>query len=238
MQRGCKTIKTKTCETKQNSFKFNMSSKKKDEIYKDERFAHLLNNPRFKKMPTREGKVKIDNRFKSMFKDEKFKVKYSVDKYGRQVGQSSSEDLKKYYEQSSEESSEEEKDDEPASGNAILEGGHDIPETLKDKLKNLEVDYLRGEGVLQSDSSDDESSSDDASDVFIEHVWGELDHDAETTEESSRRIACLHMDWDRIRAVDILMICNSFIPLGSGSILSVKVSLSLELHVQMIEKNL
>lgn len=206
-----------------------MSSKKKEEIYKDERFAHLINNPRFKKMPTREGKVKIDNRFKSMFKDEKFKVKYSVDKYGRQVNKSSAEDLKKYYDQSSEESSEEEEelkeeDQDSSSGNAIIEGGQEIPETLKDKLKNLEVDYLRGEGILQSDSSDDESTSDEAEEVFIEHVWGELDHDAETTEESSRRIACMHMDWDRIRAVDIMMMCNSFIPSGSGTILSVKVS--------------
>lgn len=206
-----------------------MSSKKKDEIYKDERFAHLINNPRFKKMPTREGKVKIDNRFKSMFNDEKFKVKYSVDKYGRQVNNSTAEDLKKYYEQSSEESSdEEEKEEELTSDNAILEGGHDIPDNLKDKLKNLEVDYIRGEGVLQSDSSDEESSSDEADEVFIEHVWGELDHDAETTEDSTRRIACMHMDWDRIRAVDILMMCNSFIPSGSGTILSVKVSFVFE----------
>lgn len=200
-----------------------MNSKKKDEIYKDERFAHLLNNPRYKKLPNREGKVKIDNRFNSMFKDEKFKVKFTVDKYGRQVNKTSSEDLKKYYAQSSEESSEEEelKEENSDDGNAIIEGGHEMPDSLKDKLKNLEVDYLRGEAVLQSDSSDEESSDDDG-EVFIEHVWGELDHDAEKTDESSRRIACMHMDWDRIRAVDIMMMCNSFIPSGSGSILSVK----------------
>lgn len=47
-----------------------MSSKKKEEIYKDARFAHLINNPRFKKLPQREGKVKIDERFKGMFKDD------------------------------------------------------------------------------------------------------------------------------------------------------------------------
>lgn len=202
-----------------------MNSKNKDEIFKDERFAHLINNPRFKKLPRREGKVKIDNRFKSMFKDEKFKVKYSVDKYGRQVNTTSTEELKKYYDQSSEESSEEEEPDETQKedGNAIIEGGHDIPAQLKDKLKNLEVDYIRGEGVLQSDSSDEDTSSDEDVELMVEHVWGELDHDAETTEESTRRIACMHMDWDRIRAVDIMMMCNSFIPSGSGTILSVKV---------------
>ena len=202
-----------------------MSSKKKEEIYKDERFAHLINNPRFKKLPRREGKVKIDDRFKSMFKDDKFKVKYSVDKYGRPVSSTSTEELKKYYDQSSEESSEEEEQEKfvEEDGNAVIEAGHDIPETLKDKLKNLEVDYLRGEGVLQSDSSDEDSSSDEDGELLIEHVWGELDHDAEKTEESTRRIACMHMDWDRIRAVDIMMMLNSFIPSGSGTILSVKV---------------
>lgn len=204
-----------------------MSSKKKEEIYKDARFAHLINNPRFKKLPQREGKVKIDGRFKSMFNDDKFKVKYSVDKYGRQVGKSSSEDLKKYYDQGSDESSgDEERIQEEAAieGNADLEIGQQLPDNLKSKLKNLEVDYIRGEGVLQSDSSDESSSDEEGGEVFIEHVWGELDHDADTTDESSRRIACMHMDWDRIRAVDIMMMCNSFIPSGSGSILSVKVS--------------
>jgi hypothetical protein len=202
-------------------------SQKKEEIYKDARFAHLINNPRFKKLPQREGKVKIDKRFKSMFNDEHFKVKNAaVDKYGRQVVKSSSEDLKKYYDQSSEESSgDEERIQEEAAieGNAVLESGQLLPDNLKSKLKNLEVDYIRGEGVLQSDSSD-ESDSDEEGEVFIEHVWGELDHDADTTDDSSRRIACMHMDWDRIRAVDIMMMCNSFIPSGSGSILSVKVS--------------
>lgn len=203
-----------------------MDSKKKEAIYKDERFAHLINNPRFKKLPQREGKVKIDDRFKSMFKDKKFKVKYSVDKYGRQVSSTSTDDLKKYYEQSSEDSSEEEQEvvDDESNGNAVIESGHEIPEDLKSKLKNLEVDYIRGEGVLQSDSSDDESSGDEGEELLIEHVWGELDHDAEKTDDSTRRIACMHMDWDRIRAVDIMMMLNSFIPSGSGTILSVKVS--------------
>lgn len=207
-----------------------MSSKKKEEIYKDERFAHLINNPRFKKLPQRQGKVKIDERFKGMFKDEKFKVKNTVDKYGRRLGKSSSDDLKKYYDQSSGESSgDEERIQEQAAieGNAPLETGQ-LPETLKSKLKNLEVDYIRGEGALQSDSSDESSSEDDENEVFIEHVWGELDHDADTTDDSTRRIACMHMDWDRIRAVDIMMMCNSFIPSGNGSILSVKVSREIE----------
>lgn len=177
-------------------------------------------------MPQKENKVKIDSRFKGMFENSSFKVKYQVDKYGRQENKTSTDELKSYYDLSSEDDSSEEEEIKEQAGdeNAIIEGGHEMPEGLKNKLKNLEVDYIRGEGILQSDSSDEESSGEEGDEIFIEHVWGELDHDAERTDDSSKRIACMHMDWDRIRAVDIMMLCNSFIPSGSGSILSVKVN--------------
>lgn len=201
-----------------------MSDKNKG-IYKDERFAHLMKNPRFNKLPNRESKVKIDDRFKSMLEDDRFTVKYTVDKYGRKVNQKSNEDLKKYYElSSSEDSEDEEKEEEEiqVEGNALIKGENKIAEDLKNKLMNLEVDYIRGEGVLQSDSSDESSSEDDEENA-VDHGWGNLDQDAERTEDSSKRIACMHMDWDRIRAVDIMILCNSFIPTGAGSVLSVKI---------------
>lgn len=88
------------------------------------------------------------------------------------------------------------------------------------------LDYIRGEGVLQSDSSDEEESSNEE-EVDVQHDWGELDKDAERTEESTRRVACLNMDWDRIRAVDIMILCNSFISTGAGSVLSVNVSITI-----------
>lgn len=190
----------------------------KKEIYNDARFAHLYKDPRFKKLPNKESKVKIDERFKPMLKDERFSIQYNVDKYGRKVNKKST-DLKKYYELSSSEESNDE--EEQIEGNAVIKGGHILPDQLKSKLKNLEIDYIRGEGVLQSESSDEESSSEE--EETVEHEWGELDQDADRTEESTRRIACMHMDWDRIRAVDIMVLCNSFIPTGSGSVLSVKI---------------
>lgn len=198
-------------------------SKKKENIFQDHRFSHLLSNPRFKKLSKNETKVKIDERFKSMFEDEKFNIKCHVDKYGRKIDRKSAENLKNYYDLSSNESIEEEiSDQEEISGNAIIKGGNNLPEKLQNKLKDLEVDYIRGEGILQSDSSDDESS-DEEDENGVEHQWGTLDQNAERTEDSTRRIACMHMDWNRIRAVDIMVLCNSFIPAGSGSILSVHV---------------
>ena len=119
-----------------------MSNKK--DIFKDERFAHLLSNPRFKKLPKKEGKVKIDERFKPMFENEKFNIQYNVDKYGRKVNKKSAENLKNYYDLDSNESSDEEEkaeksDEEVIPGNAVIKGGNKLPEKLKDKLKNLEI---------------------------------------------------------------------------------------------------
>lgn len=182
-------------------------------IWKDPRFAHLVSDPRFKNIHKTTKSVKIDNRFKSMFNDDKFKLKYSVDKYGRRVNKTSTDDLEKYYELSSEEDEEVEKQKEEeelikeaAGENDVLESEEEISEDIKTKLKDLNVDYARGEVPLLSDSSsDDESSEEEDDELFIEHVWGELDNDAPRTEESTRRLACCNMDWDRIRASDIMV---------------------------------
>lgn len=72
-----------------------MSSKKRPDG--DERFLRVQKDPRFWEMPERERKVKIDKRFQSMFHDERFKVKYTVDKRGRPINHTSAEDLKRFY---------------------------------------------------------------------------------------------------------------------------------------------
>lgn len=75
----------------------------------DDRFLRVQKDPRFWEMPERERKVKIDKRFQSMFHDQHFKIKYTVDKRGRPVNHTSSEDLRRFYKVSE---SEEEEDEE------------------------------------------------------------------------------------------------------------------------------
>ncbi|XP_021711081.1 ESF1 homolog [Aedes aegypti] len=203
-------------------------------IWTDERFAHLVNDPRFKGIPKTEKKVKIDKRFQSMFKDEKFNVKHTIDKYGRKVKQAESDELRKYYEMESEPESEG-GEEEPQEQEGDSDGSEDLelddeekamamPDKVKSRLEDLEVDYARGEGAIASDSSSDDDSEeeDDEQEVFIEHVWGELDADAERTDESTPRLALCNMDWDRVRAVDIMVMLSSFLPRGS-TILSVTI---------------
>uniref|UniRef100_A0A1B6D9T8 Uncharacterized protein n=1 Tax=Clastoptera arizonana TaxID=38151 RepID=A0A1B6D9T8_9HEMI len=288
---------------------------------KDNRFSHIYKDPRFKSIPKSEKKVKIDKRFQSIFSDKKFHVKYTVDKRGRPINQSSTENFRKYYHLSSDEDSEEDTNDEnlqkkestrelgqnnirsiseeevdnvssdddskeetedterkelrnclnkthekvwtvtDSAEKTSLNDVHTLEtdtnkdksytklkkskkgieaidddlikeddiqrlrmtDEVKKKLRDTQVDYARGMGTLMTDSSSDEETSDEESDQSeIEHAWGELDQDAEEIEEATHRLAILHMDWDRIRAADLMVLCNSFLPSG-GLIKSVSI---------------
>lgn len=107
-------------------------------------------------------------------------------------------------------------------GNAPESVKEKLSAKIKSKLHDISVDYARGEGTIVSDSSSDEESSDEDNDFAVEHGWGELDKDAERTDEVTNRLALCNMDWDRIRAVDIMVLLNSFTPPG-GLIRSVTI---------------
>lgn len=301
-----------------------------DVLASDARFAYMAKDPKFKRIPKAERKVKIDKRFQGMFKDKRFTVQYTVDKRGRPVSQTSSENLKKYYDLSSSEEEEEEDDvedeeeeekemkkktvtlkskqktkqekskkkknlmkskdldsvksnlddededeDSDSSDNVFSSNGEllrikpqehtesenesasesdagsasdmdtlqtdlkeskkqlytkrqndkKLPDKIKEKLRDLSVNYARGEGVLMTDSSSDDDDDDDeevSDEEQIDHNWGELDKEADTTDEITHRLAVCNMDWDRIRAVDLMVLFNSFLP-NSGIIRSVTI---------------
>ncbi|XP_077861804.1 LOW QUALITY PROTEIN: ESF1 homolog [Saccoglossus kowalevskii] len=336
-----------------------MTKENDSDIFQDERFAHIKQDPRFQKMPRLERKVKIDKRFQGMFRDQRFKEKYTVDKRGRPVNLSTNEDLRKYYELSDSSSSDEEEEgeeeerkkkitkskkkklvkdtaaavkDQKTSKNSLKVGKKKVPkqrlqihskvnqnDTLSVRAKtklgkkqssedddsidlargkgNIEtsseddddsIDLARGKGNIETSSEDDdsidldrgkgnietsseddddsidlargkgnietsseeeeddESSSDEKAapvnlmvtmeivqrivmkefefedEIEIEHKWGELDADAGSTTEATCRLAVCNMDWDRIKANDLLIMFNSFKPTG-GIIKSVKI---------------
>lgn len=244
-----------------------------DAALSDKRFAHIAKDPRFKRVPVSTKKVTIDKRFNAMFSDKKFHLKYTVDKRGRPVNLSSTEQLKDFYRIESDESDEDEEkpknEDDSETGKDLAEEESEeqeeeeqesdkeddsdelekekppkkvkqpkqakvngftvsevipkekeakveIDEDIRAKLHDLEVDYARGEGVLYSDSSSDEDyTEDEADEEDLVHDWGELDKDAEETDTPTNRLAICHMDWDRIRAIDLMVVLNSFAPQGN-----------------------
>lgn len=271
-----------------------MSSKKQPKG--DERFTKITKDPRFWETPDVEKKVRIDKRFQSMFHDERFKLKYTVDKRGRPVSHTSTEDLKRFYQLSDsehtdgeeEEEEEEEMKKKKKKGKQSLEKEEEesVPEKTV-KIKTLKpgtpaaAELVRGVRVIEEgeedeeeeedeglsadddgseDDDDDEDDSEDEGDSSesdsgpdlargkgnvetsdedeeeenevdeylrreeeeIEHNWGEMWKDAPRTEEMSRRLAVCNMDWDRIKAKDLLALFSSFKPKG-GVVLSVTI---------------
>lgn len=84
----------------------------------DDRFSHVFKDPRFQRVPVKERKLKIDKRFKGMFKDKRFSLKYTVDKRGRPIKSSTSENLQKYYQLSDEDEDSETDEDEDTSSSS------------------------------------------------------------------------------------------------------------------------
>lgn len=273
-------------------------------ILEDKRFNTVFSDPKFKKLPKHERKVKIDKRFQSMFTHDSFKVKYTVDKRGRQISKSTSEDFKRFYDLPSDEENDSTlyQDDSEndivsySTEESICDGaGKKVTDTesektfekakkllkkkkkhvdstcetfpslneeekmiqkkqisnnIRQKLKDMNIDYARGESKLFSESSSDESESEGKwmshvqsvilvflffllinmsnalrteSETEIYHEWNELDKDADTTNHITNRLAVCNMDWDRVRAVDLMMLFNSFLP-AEGLIYSIIVS--------------
>ncbi|XP_078086493.1 ESF1 homolog [Mustelus asterias] len=103
------------------------------EILNDERFSQVMKDPRFWEMPDKERKIKIDKRFQGMFHDKKFKLHYTVDKRGRPINHSTTEDLKRYYDLDSEDSdlgeSEDKKERRKGTGKKLKQKGKSGPDT-------------------------------------------------------------------------------------------------------------
>jgi len=126
------------------------------------------------------------------------------------------------------EGSEESEDDGAREGKAA-----ELEPEIVAKLRDDSVDYARGEGRLYSDSSsgEDDTSEDEAAvaeaeaEAEVFDKWGEMDRDAETTEEETKRLAVCNMDWDRVGAADLFLVLSSFCP-ASGTVTSVEVFLS------------
>uniref|UniRef100_A0A672JW46 ESF1 homolog n=1 Tax=Sinocyclocheilus grahami TaxID=75366 RepID=A0A672JW46_SINGR len=161
-------------------------------------------------MPSRERKVKIDKRFKSMFHDERFKLKYTVDKRGRPVNQTSTEDLKRFYKLSDSEQSDEEEeneqtekpkkeqkvkkaDEEPQDEESGVEEDEEEEADEDDESESGDdsdngPDLARGKGNIETSSDEEDDDDDDEleeclrhEEEEIEHDWGEMWKDAPRT---------------------------------------------------------
>ncbi|XP_037752038.1 ESF1 homolog isoform X3 [Chelonia mydas] len=145
-----------------------MASKK--ELASDQRFSHVTKDPRFWEMPEKDHKIKIDKRFRAMFHDKKFKLKYTIDKRGRPINHSSTEDLKRFYDLSDSDSDLSGVDTKVFAGKKMkkkklkLRGGVDSGKLLdkptegESKIVNQEMGHKCGAPLKSDDSQNGQKS--------------------------------------------------------------------------------
>ena len=218
--------------------KFRSVGKKHKKVKIDKRFGSLFTDKNFV------SKCSVDKRGRPKH----LSAKESYEKFYNLEDDSSSDDdqddeadnlnKEEIETQKTPESDQNEEDSDVNNDNE--DAGADIEDKIKSKLLSSNVDYARGGGNLYSDSSSEEAS--DSSDGEGEggaaelgdedgdteeyfDKWGELDAEAERTEEATARLAVCNMDWDRVGAEDIFLLLASFCP-PAGSVSSVKIYLS------------
>ena len=144
--------------------------------------------------------MKIDKRFSRMLQDDGFSNKARVDRYGRKLpNRAARQELQKYYSLE-------------ADGDGSSNDDQEIEKELN-RINKADHDDLP--------SSADESSSDDEEEISAaaDEVFGLLDEPAANSEqvpmgEASSRIAVVNLDWDNIRATDLMVVFSSFVPSG------------------------
>jgi hypothetical protein len=182
----------------------------------DTRFSNFQSDAKYRLPAKKHSKTQLDSRFSSLLTDPDFYSKASVDRYGRKRDKNAGKkELEKLYiadehEEEGEEEDELELDTETARRR---------DKAVKRELAKVDI---RGQGDGDMSSSSDESSSDEEEEEEAVEQQAELAGQGSEvpTGEVTSRLAVVNMDWDNIRAMDIMGVANSFVP-ADGRILSV-----------------
>ena len=169
----------------------------------DPRFAVLQNDPRYRLPSRKQTRIKLDSRFAHVLKDSRFTQKAQVDRYGRPLSDTAGrKELERFYR---------------------LDEDRDVDDDdeVERELKRVEArgdegyDPARQGGFQESSSSEDESSDEEEEDVEEQsHLSEGKEKDEVSTNDVTRRLAAVNMDWDNIRAVDLMAVAESFCPSG------------------------
>ncbi|KAJ5214890.1 hypothetical protein N7468_010569 [Penicillium chermesinum] len=175
-------------------------------VITDPRFSNIQSDPRYRLPSKRQTHVKLDKRFAHMLDDKDFSRNAAVDRYGRKLARDDTkQQLKKFYRlEEDEEDDEDNEEDGEASGDDVsIDDDEEVQKELK-RIDARDYDPARDGGFSES-SSEEESS-----------IQRSFKGDVTT------RIAIVNLDWDNIRAEDLMAVFSSFVPTG-GRVLNVAV---------------
>lgn len=177
----------------------------------DPRFSNFTTDPRFRLPSKQHARTKIDKRFSRMLKDDDFANTATVDRYGRKLSSSGKKAaLQKLYVPEEEEDEEEDDDSEDAEADIEVEDD----DVVAKELKRAESGYdaARGGGFSSSSEDEDEEEDEDGGVEVDEAVFPDMAGEQQGVPmgEVSSRIAAVNLDWDNIRAIDLMAVFSSF----------------------------
>lgn len=183
----------------------------------DERFSAFTHDPRFRIPSRKESRTAIDPRFKRVFNDQDFQKKASIDRYGRKIkSKSGKKELERLYRLESK--GKVKKDEREPMSNSEEEDltedeGNEAEESFGRKRDPAREGGFSGSESSEESSSDEEEESESADETELAGGTAGQEHTEEIPMgEVSRRIAAVNLDWDNIRATDIMAVARSFIP--------------------------
>ncbi|KLJ07128.1 hypothetical protein EMPG_17380 [Blastomyces silverae] len=202
-------------------------------VITDPRFANIQSDPRYRLPSKRHTHVKLDKRFAHMLRDEDFSKNAAVDRYGRKLRRDDTKkQLERFYrlDEDGEDEGKEEREEDAEEGEEEEDDNNmsvDDDAVVEKELRKADTrgyDPARDGGF--SDSSSDESSSEeddeDVEDDVEEVQFPNQQQSDVPLGDVSRRIAVVNLDWDNIRAQDLMAVFSSFLPPG-GSIRKVSI---------------
>jgi hypothetical protein len=176
----------------------------------DPRFANIQSDPRYR-LPGKKNKVKLDKRFARVLQDEDFVKRAKVDRYGRPLdAQAEKKRLKRKYEFDEDEDESDAPDDD---GEVLQE---------LSRFEKRARDPLREGRETESESETSDESSEEDEDADLEELAPTQQQDIPSGEVTSR-VALVNLDWDNIRAADLMAVFSSFLPSSGGSLLRVAI---------------
>ncbi|PWY82789.1 hypothetical protein BO83DRAFT_330850 [Aspergillus eucalypticola CBS 122712] len=201
-------------------------------VITDPRFANIQTDPRYRLPSKRQTHVKLDKRFAHMLRDKDFSRNAAVDRYGRKLASDDTKkQLERFYQldEDAQEGEEDEEEGEDEEDDGLEDASvADDEEVLRELRKAESYDPARDGGFDESSSSEEESSDEeDEDEEEFEGFGEELEYPDKQradvpTGDVTDRIAVVNLDWDNIRAEDLMAVFSSFAPTG-GRVLKVAV---------------
>ncbi|EKG16697.1 NUC153 domain-containing protein [Macrophomina phaseolina MS6] len=161
-----------------------------------------------------------------MLKDDDFSRKATVDRYGRKIAKDAGKkELERMYRLEDEEDGDQDKEEEEEEGSES--DNLDDDDEIQKELARMDRKYDPArEGGFSSSEDDSDEDEEDEVDVQEEDEFdfptGGKEAEVEEMEDATPRLAVVNLDWDNIRAADLMAVASSFAP-AEGRILNVTV---------------